>query len=348
MRINFFKKISIFSIFCVMMFSSLLFTACDQENYSKADVDSVYSAILDDYCDNKGYIDIDIDASKVVQADAVSDDKYYIFPYILDNYVSFASGIVFSVSSRQNGILFSLSEFSQDELNVIYAKLSNVLTSLNSLYEVKNVYENSNGFLQYHELINSYYNLIENLYSLSGSFSQYYFNSLYSSDFSVSNVAKGSLSDVFWFELFSLSKVSYIYDLKNYVSVDGDGEVVTWFNNSRVLKTFVNDTSELLTALKLNNDLSYGTTSINKTTLAGTISNMLDLKSTFERDYNTFVSASNGSFLGEYLKATNKTSFLENCSNFDKSKFNLINDFILGRYESFMSGIRLSKNNMNV
>ena len=331
-----------------MMFSSLLFTACDQENYSKADVDSVYSAILDDYCDNKGYIDIDIDASKVVQADAVSDDKYYIFPYILDNYVSFASGIVFSVSSRQNGILFSLSEFSQDELNVIYAKLSNVLTSLNSLYEVKNVYENSNGFLQYHELINSYYNLIENLYSLSGSFSQYYFNSLYSSDFSVSNVAKGSLSDIFWFELFSLSEVSYIYDLKNYVSVDGDGEVVTWFNNSRVLKTFVNDTSELLTALKLNNDLSYGTTSINKTTLAGTISNMLDLKSTFERDYNTFVSASNGSFLGEYLKATNKTSFLENSSNFDKSKFNLINGFILGRYESFMSGIRLSKNNMNV
>lgn len=343
-----FKKISVIGVFCVMILSALLFTACDDKNYSKADVDSVYSAILDDYCDNKGYIDINIDTSKVVHADAVSDDKYYVFPYILDKYVSFASGIVFSVASRQNGILFSLSTFSQDELNEVHAKFSNVLSNLDSLGDIKSVYENSDGYLQYFELINAYINLIDNLYSLSESFSNYYFDPLYSGDFTASSVAKGSLSDVFWFELFSLSKVSYIYDLKNYVPSEAEGEVVSWFNNSRVLKTFVNDTADLMTALKLNGDLSYGTTSAHKTTLAGIISNILDLKVTFERDYNNFVQASSGSFLGEYLIATNRTSYLENCSNFDKSKFNLINEFILGSYEGFMSGVRLSNYNMNV
>ncbi|NCB48128.1 MAG: hypothetical protein EOM55_00635 [Clostridia bacterium] len=348
MRNNIFKKISVIGVFCVIIISSFLFCACNEENYSKADVDTIYSAILDDYCDTKGYIDININASKVVHTEAVSDDKYYIFPYILDNYVSFSSGLVFSVASRQNGILFSLGSFSQKELNDVYAKFSNVLTSLNSLDEIKNIYENSDGYLQYDELINAYFVLIDNLYSLSDSFSDYYFDSLYSSNFSASNVAKGSLSDLFWFELFSLSKVSYIYDLKNMNSIESEGEVVTWFNNTRVLKTFVNDSADILSALKLNNDLSYGTNLTHKTNLAGIISNMLDLKSAFERDFNNFVIASSGFFLNEYLNATNRTSYLQNCSEFENSKFNLINEFILGRYEAFLSGIRMSKYNINV
>jgi len=348
MKRGLFKKVSIFSVFCVMIFSALFFTACDGENYSKADVDSVYSAILDDYCDSEGYINIDINASKVVQTEAVSDDKYYIFPYILDKFVSYSSGIVFSVASRKNGILFSLGDFSQDELNDIYAKFGAVLSSLKSLDEVKTIYENSNGYLQYHELINSYFNLIDKLYSLSGVFSNYYFEPLYSSDFEASNATKGALSDVSWFELYTLSKVSYNYDLKNYVVDESEGAVTTWFNNSSVFKNFANDTGELLTALLTNSDLSYGVSSANKTSLAEIVSNMLGLKSTFERDFNNYILASEGTFFEEYLLATNKTSYLENCSIFERSKINLINEFILGTYEGFMSAMRLSIYYMNV
>lgn len=348
MRNNLWKKISVIGVFCVMIFSSFLFVSCDGENYSKADVDNVYSSIVDDYCDARGYIDIQINASKVVQADVLSEDKYYIFPYVLDNYVNYASGLVFSVAKRQNGIMFSLINFSQKQLNDIYSKFSNVLSCLKSIDEVKTIYENSDGYLRYHDLINSYYNLIDKLYSLNDSFSEYYFAPLYSSNFTSSNLTKAVLSDIFWFELHSLSKVSYVYDLKNYLVDESEGYVTTWYNNSTILESFMSDTSELLSTLLLNNDLTLGITTINKSAVAQIINNMLEYKNTFKRDYNNFILATEGSFFKNYIYSTNKTSYIESCSTFEKSKINLINTFILGRYEGFMGGIRLAITNMNV
>lgn len=342
------KNFSVFVVFLVMMVSLVFLPACDTSCHSKADIDDVYSTILDDFCDSKGYIAIGVSSSKVVQTTNVSDDKYYIFPLLLDNYVSYASGAVFGVASRQDGILLSLNGFSQDELNDVYDGFSSVLASLQSLDEVKSVYENSNGRLRYQDLINAYFDLIDKLYSLSDTFSSCYFEDTYTGNFTETVVEKGSLSDIFWYELEVLSKVSYRYDLQNYVVDESDGAVVEWYDSSTVLKSFMLDTADLLSALKVDGNLAQSITTSNKTTLTQLVNNMFDGQNAFEENYNSYVSALANFDLSDYLVATNKQSYLQNCTYREQGSFSIIVEFLNGRYSAFMSAVSSAISKMNV
>ncbi len=345
---KFWQNTFVVLIFCVLAFSSVFFVACGERNYSKQDISAVYSAILDDYCDNNGYIKISIDADKVIQEEVLSDDKYYIFPYILDNFVQYSSGVVFSVAHRQNGITYSLSKFSQKQLNDIYQKLSSVNAKLKNVDDIKKIYEKSDGYLRYNDLVNAYFDLIDGLYALSGSFSDYYIKPLYNSSFSQTDVAKGALSDIFWYELFSLSKVSYVYDFKNYTADETSGFVATWFGETDLLGQFMNDTADILSTLLSNGDLSYNLSTQNKTRLAEVVTNLIEFRGVFERDFNNFEGIIGTLDFKNYLNSASRESYLQNCPDITRSKFELIDRFIIGIYESFMGGIRVSATNMNV
>lgn len=347
MKKGFFKKFSFLFLAFVLMFSFVFLVACDDDNRSKADVKSVYDTIAQTYCNSQGYFYLPISPS-VVQAEVAADDKYQIFPKILDNFIDYASGAVFSLAARQNDFDLALSSFSKEQLNIVYDKFSQVLIRLKSLEKVKSVYENSDGYLLYNELVCEYFYLIDALYSLTDSFSVFYLNKFYLPNFTVDAINSASVSTVLWGQLYSLSKVSYVYELKNYLVDEGEGAVENWLYATDELRPFIVSVSSLLDALKVNGNITQYTSSSNKTSLSERLNNMLSLKKAYDNEYDIFLSCVTKVNLKEYLSAPSRSSYLKNASTFEKSRILLIQQFLTGRYRAFTDGLSMSITLLNL
>lgn len=347
MKNKFFKNFTLFSLSFLFVFSFIFLTACGDDNQSKIDVKNVHAAISEKFCNPQGYLSISISPS-VVQADVAADDKYQVFPKILDNFVDYASGAVFSLAFRSSDFDYALSSFSNEQLSQVHSKFSKVLSHLESLDKVKSVYENSNGHLQYNELVCQYFHLIDALYSLTDSFQAFYLSGLYQPNFTANTITKTSISNVLWLKLYSLSKVSYFYELKDYVVDESDGAVENWLFATEELRPFIYSASDLLQALKTNADLTQGISSEKKASLAERFNNMLSLKNAFENDFCIFLSSAKGVNLKEYFSAPNQLSYLENLPTFERSKFSLIFQFLSGRYRAFADALSSSTTLLNI
>lgn len=338
MKNKFFINFSVFSLTFLFAFSLVFFSACGGNDRSKIDVKNVYAAISERFCNPQGYLSISISPS-VVQAEAAADDKYQVFPKILDNFVDYASGAVFSLAHRPSDFNLALSSLSNEQLSQIHNKFSRVLSRLNTLEKVKSVYENSDGHLQYNELVCQYFQLIDSLYSLTDSFSAFYLSKLYSPNFTVNSITKISLSNVLWLQLHSLSKASYIYELNDYVVDEAESAVENWIIDTVELRPFIYSVSDLLQALKTNADLTQGISFENKTSLAERLNNIISLRKAYENEFKIFLCAAKEVNIKEYLSAPNHLSYLENISAFERSKFSLIHQFLSGRHRAFTDGL---------
>ena len=335
------KKKFIMLFVCLFSFSIFFFSACNEPNYSKEDVENLYQSIMTDYGLDNYMLDVSIDMDKVVgEGEDETLDKSYIFSRCYSPYVISSSGLIFGVAARQERptLVYAIQSFNQEEINSVYNGLNKVKLALDAFKKAKTVFENSGGKLYYQETINSLNDLINNLYNLNDDFSKYYFSYYYTDFKNETELHDGSLKDFLWYELCSISKVSFKYEMENFVPSNPYGEINAWFNSTVVLGDFVNSSSQIIEVLNRTN-LVGGLTSSEVSTILNALKSVQAEMTSYEHEYDLYLEALGNINLLEYFNATNKNAYINSCSMLEKSSFNIIDNFISGRYAGFIEAM---------
>ncbi len=333
---------------CVLSVCFFALSACNDVNYTKNDIEMLYKQIVSQYGNNQNLLDVSIDTSDFTQSG--TGDRSYIFELCYEPYIASSSGLFFGVAKRQGDTsggttIFATQNFNQEEINTIYNKLVNVKNNFDVFYDAKTVYEGSQGNLYYKETIEALNNLISSLYDLNDNFATYYFNYYYT-DFSTQNtLLDGSLKDFMWYELCAMSKVSFTYELKDLTLSNPNGEVLTWYNNTKTVKDFVQRSSKILDNLNKNN-LVDSLFDEQKQTILTVLKNIQVEIPGYESEYSLFEQMVSIVDLKEYFDATNQDSYIQSCPANQQSAYNIINNFLEGRYMGFIEGIEKIMQNL--
>lgn len=335
------KKTFLSIILCFMLaLSSFAFVGCKGANYSKDNVATLLTTMKTDEATSEffegNFVKVSFDSSKVSQTQS---DKAYIFPAIYSYYLTSASRLFLGVVDRYANASYAVSDFNQQQINTIYTKLENVYAKLKALSASKLIYETSNGNLHYKNVISDYNALIEAFYSLNDSFAEFYFvDEVAKTDFLTDELSNSNVRDMLSYLLLEISKVSYRYDLLNFIYTNPLGEVVTWYNATTYLKGYVNVCYQTLIDLQNSNDLAL---SIAPNTQEAKIllSSFQDQEAQYKNEYNLFLQALNNFDVKAYYNSNNKEAYLENISQIELSSFNIMQNFLEGRYSALINGL---------
>lgn len=333
----------------VLVIMPFTLTGCNKD-YSKENVASLYSSMLNNENTknlfNGNFIDINFDEESI---NLVSTDKSYIFPLVYDYYISASSQLLFGVINRitNNGgnVEYVFKDFNQKQLNDIYSKMLTVSNNLNILSESKEIFEISNGNLHYKKLINDYNCLISSLYDLNITFANYYFvENIAKTDFAIQELSDNNIRDMLSFQLMLISRISYNYDLLNFVTSNPIGSVTTWYNKTVFLKNFVEGIAkDLLLVLSGSNSLVPSSTTTQEN-LKELFTSMQLQQQEFDNEYNNFCKALTVFNVKAFESAVNKNAYLEALSNREKSCYQIIQNFANGRYAAFYDGLIMAEN----
>jgi len=197
----------------------------------------------------------------------------------------------------------------------------------------------SNSNLHYKNVIGDYNALIEAFYSLNDSFAQFYFvDEIAKTNFLVDDLSDNNVRDMLAYLLLEISKVSYRYDLLNFIYTNPLGEVVTWYNKTTYLKGFVNVCYQTLIDLANSNDLALSIVP-NTRDAKILLSSFQDQEAQYKNEYNLFLEALHNFDVKAYFNSNNKNAYLENVSQIQLSSFNIMQNFLQGRYSALVDGL---------
>lgn len=331
------KKIVSICFLMIITLFSFSFVGC-KENYTRENVNTLYEEVLTYVGDSSGFLTVGVDESKVKQTSTIEEDKAYIFSLCYDNFVCASGGLFFSVASRQGkDITYTLRDFTQEEINLTYEKLVAVRDASNVVASNKTVFETSSGNLCYRELVVSCNNLIEKLNDLNSSFSSLYF-SHYSTSYVEGDLSNGELKDILSYGIQSLSFVSYNYELRNFEFSNPYGEVKTWYDGTSKLKSSNEKVVRTLSKIKAS-DLTTSLTSEKVNQIRIIIESIQMDREGYANEYKVYQKALDSVDIVKYFKATNENAYVQSLSAKEQSCFEIIDNFLNGRYVGLSSAI---------
>ena len=86
-------------------------------------------------------------------------------------------------------------------------------------------------------------------------------------------------------------------------------------------------------------NLVSGITQIEVANILSVLKNIQAEMESYEKEYDLFTESVSRVNLKDYFSATNKEAYIESLTNLEKSSFNIINNFIVGRYAGFIEGM---------
>lgn len=337
------KKVILSIILCFLfILTPFVATGCKDKQYTKDDVASLVSAMKSDETTSQffqgNFIKVNFDVTKVGQT---PNDKGYIFPAAYSYYLDSASGLFFGVLDRFANAASVVVDFSSEQINIMYEKLNNVYSKLKTLAASKVVLETSNGNLHYKNVISDYNALIDACYSLNDSFADFYFvEGIAKTNFRKEELSNNNVRDMLRYILLQASKPSYKYDLLNFAYTNPLSEIATWFNATSYLKPYIDICHQTLIDLSNLNNLAL---LIGPNTEEAKIlfASFHDQELHYENEYRLFLEALSNFNVKAYFNSNNKSAYLENCSKTEQSSFNIINNFLTGRYYSVINCLKL-------
>ncbi len=335
------KKIILSTILCLILcICSFGLIGCKEANFTKENIDELYSSMKTDERTSqffKGeYFVVNFDSSRINMS---STDKSYIFPQVYNVYLQASSSLFSDIIKRVGKISSIVKSFSQEELNNIYYKLYMVKNNLLNLEESKTVFEISNGNLHYKDVLNDYNTLIKSLYDLNNTFADYYFvESRGKVDFSKEELTDGNVRDMLRYQLLKTSSVSFNYELLNFVASNPLGEINTWYNSTTILKNYITIAKSVISALN-NPENLVDFAGSNKSTIKTYFANMQNQQIEYFQEHNVFIKSLNGFNVRAYFASANKTIYIQNLSYKQKSYFQIIQNFLNGRYKSYCNAL---------
>lgn len=337
------KRTLLSIILCFMLaLTSFAFVGCKDKQYSKDDVASLLNTMKTDETTSQffqgNYVKVNFDPSKISQAE---NDKSYIFSSIYSFYLDSASGLFLSVADRFANASYAIADFSGEQITTIYNKLEDVYAKLRTLAASKLIFETSNGNLHYKNVISDYNALIESFYSLNDSFADFYFvDGIAKTNFITEDLSNNNVRDMLRYLLLQISRVSYRYDLLNFIYTNPLGEIVSWYNATTYLKEYVNVCYQTLIDLANANDLALSI-SPNTTEAKVIFGSFQDQEKQYENEYNLFLEALQNFNVKAYFNSNNKQAYLQNISQVERSSFNVMQNFLKGRYSATINGLKL-------
>lgn len=327
-------------ILCVCTFG---FMGCGDGNHTKEDIDSLFTSMQNNYQTKQFFegnnLTVKFDTSKI---DVSSTDKSYIFPEIYDYYLKSSSALFTNIINRVGKVSHVIKNFNQDQLNTIYNNLNSVKSNMISLAESKNVFEITEGNLHYKNVISSYNKLISSLYTLNDNFANYYFvSNIGYVDFSNTDVTlnDSNIRDILSYQLLQTSKVSYNYELLNFMYSNPLGEITTWYNSTVTLQSFISLAKQIISQLENTENLAYfiGTNSNNVKQI---FANMQKQEKEYIQEYANFINGVNNFNVKSYFASTNKPAYIKSISRREQSCYQIIQNFLSGRYIAYTTGLQ--------
>jgi len=330
------KRFFVLLLCMVLIAVSFCFVGCGDKNYTKEDIDSLYSSMKTNESTSQFFDGNYFKVTFGSQIDTSSSDKSYIFPAIYDCYLASSSGLLSGVVDRVGKMSYAVKNFSTPQLNDIYKKLSLVNSSLIKFANNKAIFETTNGNLHYKYVVSSYNDLIKSMYSLNDSFANYYFvDNVGKVDFSKTSLSDSNVRDMLRYQLLKLSRVSFNFEVLNFVASNPLSDINDWLNSTSTIKNFVTNANTTLNRLSNTENLASHIGS-NASKVLEYFVNMQVQENEYNREYNSFIVSVQNFNVKAYTASTNKYAYLENCSYQQQSNFNIIKNFLLGRYTSYI------------
>ncbi len=341
------KFLSFILCFSLIICSLIFIGGCNTKNYSKQDVAELYTSIKTSN-QTKQFFDGDKLTITFEGVDLTEDNPGYIFELVYDYYLQSSSGFLTSILNRVGKMSYAIKDFNQEQTNLFYNKLYDVKLKLEDLYVSKTIYESSGGNLHYKALLLDYNSLLSSLYNLNNTYADYYFTSVGKVNFASDELTNGNIRDFLWKQLLVLSNASFNHELLNFVPSNPMGEVKnSWYLKTENLQKYVNMSKRTLMALNSSGDLSLLVLS-NSENMKETFASIQTQENNYNLEYNLVKNNLSKFNFKEYFNSNYKQAYLANCSNTQKSAYNIVKNFFEGKYLARVNAINLVNNYLGV
>lgn len=325
----------------MLCFGAVVLSACNESTRSGAEVYALYTEMKTGNTTD-GFLKVQIDTDKVVpEGTLVNEDKAQVFGGVYAYYLDCATGFLFSVFERKGNADF-LGQYSGEQLNTLYNKMNSAYSTLNALKDEIYVYEMSDGMLNYKQVVSKYNLLIDKFFDLSFYFADLYYskNNSNLSSFSTLTACGTSLNDFLWYELCVMARVSFGYELINYVYANPLGDITDWLDRSIYVKSSIDVTERLSSKLKAHNDdLVDYLSNTGMSAAFETLCNIQNGRENFLKAYNTFLYAKHSvdlkTFLG-YETQEERVQYFNSLSIEQRSYFRIVFNFLQDDYDGYL------------
>lgn len=318
----------------VLIICPVFLTGCGDITHSIEEFDKLYSQMkvnehTSQFFDSNDNVMVNFSSNIKVNEPT---DKSYIFGDVYNFYLKSSSRLFSGVIKNQPNPSFVLRNFKQEEITNLYNNLEDVNNKMLAFSESKTVYEKTESHIYYKHLLNDYNNLINSLYNFNTTFANAYFGSVGKIDFSSGSFSDRNIKDFLAYQLMQTSKVSFKYELVPIKINNPLGEVQTYINSSTLINNFTTLARTLL--LRIDNAKDLTTTGTNSTNVATIFTNIQNNTPKYNSECEKFLKAMQNFNAKAYQSSTNKQTYLEDCDALEKSSYNIIQNFIEGRYQA--------------
>ena len=335
------KIISICLMFCMLLGIGFVFTGCG-DNYTIDDITTYYTNLKETDEVTKNFfaghlIKVDFSENAEVYEQYNNEDSHAnILKRVYDPILT-ASSQFMAAKVNISSIKTLTGDMTQEAKNNIYKKLQILETEIKEFAKIKDIYERSGGALQFTKLLTSYNNLIEASFDLNFEFADnYYLNGIGYKDFSAADVKiiDADCKDMMYYNNMVLAKIVFDFSVKSYEPSNPLTSINDWYNSDDYMTTYLAKYIEVARKIYTIESKKLASTlyEANPTEIKTRLYQMQTTLDSFVENREMFYNGTNNFSFSRYYKQTNKSVYIENCSEKEQSYFNISVNFLEDRF----------------
>lgn len=342
------KIISICLMLCVCLTFGFVFVGCG-DNYTSDDISKYYTNLKETnevtkqfFAGNK--LRIDFTGNTTIK-DAIEDENSHanILKRVYEPVLAASSAFMSAKISISN-IKTLTNDMTQEERNEIYLKLKNLETSLQEFSKIKEIYERSDGTLQFTKLLTAYNNVIEASFDLNFEFADnYYLNGIGYKDFSEEDikVIDADCKDMMYYNNMLLAKIVFDFSVKTYEPSNPLSSINDWYDSKEYMTNYLADYIEISNKIQQAEAKQLSTTLIdaNPTEITQRLQLLQTTLSSFIENRDIFYKGTQNFSFAKYYKQTNKEVYIENCTDKEQSYYNVSKNFLDSRFNERLAAL---------
>ena len=335
------KIISICLMLCVCLTVGFVFVGCG-ENRTVDDLATYYTQIKETnevtkqfFAGNK--LRVDFSGNAAVYADYENEDSHAnILKRVYEPILTASSNFMAAKVSISN-LKTLAGDMTQEARNNLYKKLQDLDNALQEFAKIKEIYERSDGTLQFTKLLTAYNKVIDASFELNIEFADnYYLNGIGYKDFSKvdAKIIDADCKDMMYYNNMLLAKIVFDFSVKTYEPNNPLTSINDWYNNSEQMTTYLADYITVAHKIEQAESKQLATTlyEANPNEIKQRLYQMQTTLPSFVENREMFYNGIENFSFSRYYKQTNKEIYLENCSEKEQSYFKISRNFLKDRF----------------
>ena len=351
------RIISICLMLCLFVTIGVMFVGCEN-NYSADDISVYYTQITQTnettkqfFVANQLKVNFNSESGVVEEAFNDSTSPAYILNKVYEPMAT-ASMKFLSAKINISNIKTLTTDMNQEARNNIYLGLQDLDVSLQEFAKIKDIYERSDGTLQFTKLLTAYNKVIESAFALNFEFADNYYldkDGIGYKDFSASDLVATDtdIKDMMYYNNMVLAKIVFDFSVKTYEPSNPLTSIDNWYNQETYMTTYLHD--YLTLAKKINSVSSKQLTNTlyqaSPTEINTRLYQLQTTLNSFLENRDLFYNGTKNFNFSKYYNQTNQSIYLKNCSEKEQSYFNISKNFLEDRYVARINSLTAFYNN---